>query len=171
MVSCALQNGTIIRTGIACKKFFYKNLLNSAYLWSRAQLAVNKKQNYFSLPDHRPTENLILVFGFYERTRKVWKCTCSWICKNYSYDYFHTKISQKILCKIFAIRSFFIDYLKHKIVNKTVCRTSSANLRQLCVHLLKRCPTAMIIFRGFQDFLIYLVKYFWSLVNSTNFTF
>ena len=34
------------------------------------QLAVNKKQKYFPLPDHQFAENLILVFGLYERTKK-----------------------------------------------------------------------------------------------------
>ena len=48
----------------------YKSLLNSVYLWSRARLTINKRQNYFSLPDHQFTENLVLVFGFYERTNK-----------------------------------------------------------------------------------------------------
>ena len=45
-------------------------VLNSALLSSRAQLAVNKTQNYSSLPDHQLAENLIPVFGFYERTKK-----------------------------------------------------------------------------------------------------
>ena len=30
---------------------------------------------------------------------------------------------------------------------------------------------AMVIFVGFQDFLIYLAKYFWSLLNSPNFNY
>ena len=33
------------------------------------RLAINKKQNYFWLPDHQFAENLILVFGFYEGTK------------------------------------------------------------------------------------------------------
>ena len=32
------------------RKFLYESLLNSVWLWKRAQLATNKKQNYFSLP-------------------------------------------------------------------------------------------------------------------------
>ena len=43
--------------------------MNSAYLQSRARLVINKKQNYFSLPDHHLSENLILVFGFYEKAK------------------------------------------------------------------------------------------------------
>ena len=62
----------------------------------------------------------------------------------------HIKISQ-IPCKIFVA---------HKAVNKTSCRTPSANPHQLCANYLKSFLTAMIIFRGFQDFLIYLPKYF-----------
>ena len=48
------------------RKSIYKSLLNSVYLWDRARLAMNKKQKYFSWPDHQLAENLILVFGFYE---------------------------------------------------------------------------------------------------------
>ena len=51
-------------------KSFYKSLLNSASLWSRAWLPINKKQNYFSLPDHQLAENFIRIFGFYESTKK-----------------------------------------------------------------------------------------------------
>ena len=36
------------------------------YTFEIAQLAINKKQKYFSWPDHQLAENLILVFGFYE---------------------------------------------------------------------------------------------------------
>ena len=31
---------------------------------------MNIKQKYFSLSDHQLAENLILVFGFYEKTKK-----------------------------------------------------------------------------------------------------
>ena len=37
---------------------------------STARLAINKKQKYFSLPNRQLAENLILVFGFYERRNK-----------------------------------------------------------------------------------------------------
>ena len=36
----------------------------------KSATAMNKKQNYFSLPDDPLAENLILVFGFYERMKK-----------------------------------------------------------------------------------------------------
>ena len=39
-----MKHGTTQRPGITCKKFFHKSLLNSACLWSRARLAINKKQ-------------------------------------------------------------------------------------------------------------------------------
>ena len=54
------NQGIIIQTG---KKVIYKSLLNSAWLSSRAQLAIKKKQEYFSLPDHQLAEYVILVFG------------------------------------------------------------------------------------------------------------
>ena len=61
---------SIKQTGIRHKKFFYKSLLNSAYLRSRGRYISNKKQNYFSLPDHQLAENLIRIFGFYEKTKR-----------------------------------------------------------------------------------------------------
>ena len=57
----------VITSWITCKKI---SLLNSAWLWSRARLAINKKQKYFSLPDHQLAENLTLVFGLQERTKR-----------------------------------------------------------------------------------------------------
>ena len=39
------------------RKFLYKSLLNSAGLRSRARIATNKKQKYFSLPDYQLAEN------------------------------------------------------------------------------------------------------------------
>ena len=56
----------LIRTGITNPK----SLLNSAYLWSRARLAINKNQKHFSLPDYQLGEILIHVFGFYEKAKK-----------------------------------------------------------------------------------------------------
>ena len=60
----------------------------------------------------------------------------------------------------------FTDHLKHKIVNKIICTAPSVNAHQRYVNQFKSFPTAMIISRGFQDLLIYLVKFFWSLFNS-----
>ena len=55
-----------MRTLITCKqRFYYKSLLNLAWLWGRAWLAVNKTQVYFLLTDHQLAEKtdsvLILV--------------------------------------------------------------------------------------------------------------
>ena len=60
----------------------------------------------------------------------------------------------------YLLQCFSTDHLKHKTLNKTTCRTPSANPCHLCVHQLKSFPTAILIFPGFQDFLIYLAKYF-----------
>ena len=38
--------------------------MNSAYPWSRARLAINKRQNYFSLPDHQLAKDFTLCFWF-----------------------------------------------------------------------------------------------------------
>ena len=60
--TCWFQHGTVIQRGMLCKEFFLKSLLNSVWFWSRAQLAINKKQKYFLLPDTQLDQNLILVF-------------------------------------------------------------------------------------------------------------
>ena len=41
--------------------------------------------------------------------------------------FFHTEISLKIACQIFATQCFFTDHFKHKTVKKTICRMPSAN--------------------------------------------
>ena len=45
------------------RKILYKSLLNTAWFWSGARPAINKKQKYFMLPDHQLAENFILVFA------------------------------------------------------------------------------------------------------------
>ena len=81
------------------------------------------------------------------------------------------KSLSQILCKIFSTQCFFTDHSKYKMVNKTTCRTTPANPHQLCANWLKSFLIAMIIFWGFQDLLIYLGKYFWSLLTSPNLIF
>ena len=41
-------------------------------------------------------------------------------------DYFHVKLSLKLLVKPLPHSNFFTDHLNHKIVNKTTSRTPSA---------------------------------------------
>ena len=116
---------------IFMKKAFYKSLLSSGYLWRRAQLAINKKQKYFSLLDHQLAKNVILVFGFYERTKKGIKATfLTTFVGIIVMIIFIWNVSQ-IPCKIFATQCFFTDHLKHKTVHKTACRTPSVNPCQL----------------------------------------
>ena len=117
------------------RKYFYKSLLNLAWLWSRARLTININKKYFSLPYHQFTENLILVFSFCERTKRdksqfVTKFV-GIIVTIFSCSY---KIISQIPCKIFATQCFFTDHLKHKTVNKKTCGTSSAKPCQLCAH-------------------------------------
>ena len=71
---------------------------------------------------------------------------------------FSSKNFSQIPSKTFATQCFFTDHLNHKTVNKTTCRTSPANPCQLW--------TGVIIFWGFQDFLIYLAMYFSLILNS-----
>ena len=61
------------RTETTCKKiplYLYISL-NLPWLWSRVWLAMNKKHEYFSIPDHHLAENLILIaFGLWERSKR-----------------------------------------------------------------------------------------------------
>ena len=72
---------------------------------------------------------------------------------------FSCKNVSQIASETFARQCFFTDHLNHKIVNKTTCRKPSANPHQLWKQL-KSFRTVVIIFLAFQDFLIYLAKYF-----------
>ena len=145
--------------------------MNSAYLWSTVQLVVNKKYNYFLLPDHQLAENLILLFGLYKRTKKDKSKFVSKFVEIIDTNIFMQKSFSNFLWS-FCSQCFNNDHhLKHKTVNKTTCRTPSANPCQLCAHLFKSFPTTMITFWGFQDFQIYLADLFWITLNSPNFTF
>ena len=72
---------------------------------------------------------------------------------------FSCKNVSQIASETFARQCFFTDHLNHKIVNKTTCRKPPANPHQLWKQL-KSFRTVVIIFLAFQDFLIYLAKYF-----------
>ena len=63
---------------------------------------------------------------------------------------------------------FFHWSLESQNCKKTTCRTPSANPRQPWTQLLKSFWIVPIVFWGFQEFLIYLTKYFWSLLSSPN---
>ena len=64
--------------------------------------------------------------------------------------------------KTFTTQCFFTDHLNHKTVNKkTVKKTTIGTL----VEKLSNCCN---YFLGFKDFLLYLAKQFWWLLNSHN---
>ena len=136
--------------------------MNSVYLWSRARLAVNKKQNYFSLPDHQLAENLILVFGFYERTKKGWKWICNYICSNFSYDHFQIKISLKLFVKSFLHTVSSLITWNRKPWTKQLVQHRQKILANY-MHISRRALQLLWLF-----FEKYLAKYFWSLLNSPN---
>ena len=48
--------------------------------------------------------------------------------------FIYVSFSNQIASKTFATQCFFTDYLNHETVNKTTCRTLSANPRQLWAH-------------------------------------
>ena len=97
------------------------------------RLAINKKQEYFSLPDHQLTENLILIIVCKKEqkedknkfaTNSVGIIVTITSCKNFC----------EIARKTFATQYFITDHLNHKTTNKKTCRTPSANPRQLSTH-------------------------------------
>ena len=49
-------------------------------------------------------------------------------------SFMYVSFSNQIASKTFATLCFFTDYLNHKIVNKTTCRTLSANPHELWAH-------------------------------------
>ena len=160
-------HGITIQKWIACKKIPLQKPIefNSTWLWRRAQLAINKKQEYFSLPDHLLTENLILI-TVCKKEQKEEKSKFATNSVGIIVTILHVKTSVKLLVK--PLQQYFItDHLNHKIANKKTCRTCSANPRQLSAQL-KSFRNLAIIFWSLQAFLIYLAKYFWSLLNSPN---
>ena len=48
--------------------------------------------------------------------------------------FINVSFSNQIASKTFATQFFFTDYLNHETVNKTTCRTLSANPHQLWGH-------------------------------------
>ena len=55
------------QTGITCNKLPLLKFIEFGMLWSPAWLAMNKKQKCFLFPDHQLPENMVLVFGSYDR--------------------------------------------------------------------------------------------------------
>ena len=66
---------------------------------------------------------------------------------------FSYKNLSQIPCKIFTPQCFLTNHLKHKTVNKTTCRTPSANPRQLraLVEELSNCYENFSRFSGSPD--------------------
>ena len=64
LLSGYYDHGTIIQTGITCKKFLYKSLLNLVWLWSRTRLAVNKNQKYFSVNDSVANRRVLTTWSY-----------------------------------------------------------------------------------------------------------
>ena len=96
-----------MQTEIARKKILLQSLLNLAYLWSRARLAINKNQIYFLLPEHQLAENVFLLLVSIKGQKEN---KSEFISK-------FVNLSE-ILCKFFPTQCFFTDHLKHKALNK-----------------------------------------------------
>ena len=48
--------------------------------------------------------------------------------------FIYVSFLNQVASKTFATQCFFTDYLNHEIVNKTICRTLSANPHQVWAH-------------------------------------
>ena len=103
------------------RKFVYKSLLHSAWLWSRARLAINKNINI----SRYQTTNLLKTWFLFLVCRKG---------QREDKTEFLTKSIGIKICKPFAAQCFFTDYLNHKTANKTTCRITSSNPCQLWAH-------------------------------------
>ena len=130
------------------------------WFWSRARLVINKKQKYFS---SRATNLLKTWFLFliYKKGQKEDKN--EFVTKSVGIIVtiiLYFKNISLIASKTFATQCFFTDHLNQETLNKTTCRTLSRNLRQLWQNSMKSFRTVMIIFWGFQDFLVYVAKHF-----------
>ena len=84
--------------------------MNSAWLWSRTWLAINKTQKYFLLPDHQLAVKLIL-FLVCKKEQKEDKSEFvpkSVVCRNYKKNYFHVKMSLEFLVKLLLHNVFLL---------------------------------------------------------------
>ena len=59
----------MIRAGITCKKILLQNSIGFGISLKQG-VTCYKQKTKLLLPDHQLTENLILVFDFYEETKK-----------------------------------------------------------------------------------------------------
>ena len=82
-------------------------------------------------------------------------------------------MSLSVTSKIFATQCFLTDHLKHKIVNKTTCRMSSANPLQLYKHI--REPfnyyDNFLKLSGFADLFdkVFMINFKFSLLENSTF--
>ena len=82
------------------------------------QLAIKKRQKYFSLPEHHLAENLILCFGLWEKTKRGSKR----ICRG---ETFHNHIH---ICRILGNREWnrslnsFTSVMKKKMSSNAITR-------------------------------------------------
>ena len=141
------------------RKCFYTILLNLAWLWSRAQLAINKKQKYFLLPDHQLAEKLILIFGLQKRTKQgKSKLVTKSVGIIVMIILFLKLLVKPWLHSVFSL-IIWITKLQIKQPVKRPQQILTANspiMGTLSEKLFNCCDN----FWGFQDLLIYLVKYF-----------
>ena len=144
------------------RKFLHKGLSNSAWLWSRAWVALNKNQIFFVTKITSLMKNWFLLLVFREGKQRGKLEFETKFVRIINIITFVLK-SLKLLVKLLLHIVFFTDHLKLKTVNETTY--------QLQAHYLENFPTVMIIFGGFQDLLIYLLKYFWLILNTRNFVF
>ena len=94
-------------------------------------LKKKKKKEMFLFTGPPTCLKLDSSFWFLRQDKKEIKVNFQLVCRNYNYNYFHTKISLKLRVKPFPHIVFFTDHLNHKTVNKVTYRTAAANPRQL----------------------------------------
>ena len=105
---------------------FYKSLFSSAYLWSRARLATNKKTEMFIVTRSPTCWKYDSWFWFLWKDKQRIKVNLQLL-----FVVIIVTIISQIRCKAFVTQCFFTDHVKHKTVMKITFKTPSTNPHQL----------------------------------------
>ena len=139
--------------------------MNSAWLWSRVRLAINKETETFLVTRSPTCSKPDSYFWF------VWKDTKSeFVTTSVGIKVriiFTKKNISQIARKTFATRYLFTEHLNHKTVNKTICRPLSKSSPTIgtLVEKLSNCCDNFFRFSEFPDL---SGKFFLILINSPN---
>ena len=142
------------------QKISVESLLSFLCLWSRARLVVNKKRNIFFVARSPACWNIYSWFWILWKNRKR--------KKQFVTKFVKTKVAINFIqrCVVNSRSNLFFPMLKDNL------QDYSEEIFSNHVHFSWRAfKQSWLYFRGFQNFLIYLEKYSWSLLESPNLIF